>query len=235
MADVQALLDTLSGFARTVTSGYDVSDVLHDLNERVTQVLHLSGAGVSLLQDDRLRHVAALDESVTRLEQLQESHQAGPCVDATNLGHPVAVDDLRDGAWAARWPDYCAAAATLGIVAVAGVPMTAGDRAVGSIDLYDRQPRRWAEEDLQAATTLADIATAYVVNASELEQQRRTAEQLQRALDSRIVIEQAKGILSAANGVSVDEAFQLLRRHARGHNARIHEVAAAVVHLGLRP
>ncbi len=90
------------------------------------------------------------------------------------------------------------------------------------------------DEDTAAARVLADIATSYIVNASELEQAHRTAEQLQDALDSRIVIEQAKGILAADGVVSMDEAFALLRRHARSHTASLRSVAEAVVNLGLR-
>ena len=95
--------------------------------------------------------------------------------------------------------------------------------------------RDWTADDLDAARILADMATSYVINASELDRQRRVNEQLKEALASRIVIEQAKGALAAERGISVDEAFEVLRRHARSHSMNLRKVADAVVTLGLRP
>jgi AmiR/NasT family two-component response regulator len=107
--------------------------------------------------------------------------------------------------------------------------------AIGALNLYDDSVRAWTTGDLQIAAVLADIATGYVVHASQLQKQRDLASHLQQALDSRIIIEQAKGVLANAYSTSVDEAFARLRRHARNHNARVSDVASAVVNLGLRP
>lgn len=113
--------------------------------------------------------------------------------------------------------------------------MMVDSRALGALNLYADQPRQWSDDDLAAARVLADMATSYIVNASELERAQRTAEQLQEALDSRIVIEQAKGILAADGRLEMDQAYQVLRRHARNHSASLRSVAEAVVNLGLRP
>ena len=164
---------------------------------------------------------------------MQDAHQSGPCRDAITSGDIISVADLHTQT--RRWPAYVRQAAAVGIVAAAGIPMGFGDAVLGAIDLYDSQTRDWTGDDLRVAGVLADVATAYVVNASTLDRQRRTTEQLREALESRVIIEQAKGILAADPKVTVDDAFIRLRRHARSHNANLHDVAHAVVHLGLRP
>ena len=128
-----------------------------------------------------------------------------------------------------RWPEYAHAAKTAGIRAVAGIPMLAEGSAVGAVNLYDKEPRNWPAEDLRVAAVFANIATGYLVHASAAQQHQRTTEQLHQALSTRVIIEQAKGVLATQRDIDVDEAFLLLRAHARGHGARIHDVARAVV------
>lgn len=199
----------------------------------MSEVLDISGAGVSLVQDDRLRFATSDDERVAGLERLQEETQEGPCVDAVRTGEVVTVDDLSLGQ--PRWPVYEAHAREIGVAAVAGIPMHPDGASLGALDLYSDSPRSWSAGDLDRARVLADVATGYLVNASRADNERRLAEQLQAALDSRIVIEQAKGIISAHRDISIDEAFQRLRKHANDHNATLRATAEAVVELGLRP
>ena len=104
---------------------------------------------------------------------------------------------------------------------------------MGSLNIYDERTRNWSDGDVRAARVLADMAVGYVINASQLEQAERTREQLQEALESRVVIEQAKGMLANANGITIDEAFGRLRRHARSSRLPLREVATAVVESGL--
>ena len=166
---------------------------------------------------------------------MQEAHQSGPCVDAVRTGTPVTVSDLTAHPDAAtRWPDYVVQANALGVRAVAGIPMVTDKGVIGAVNSYDAAPHNWSPQDLALARILADMATGYLVHASALARERRTSQQLRLALETRIVIEQAKGILANAEGISIDTAFERLRKHARGHNARIHDVAYAVVHLELR-
>jgi len=223
------LLDSLQRFARALTSGYGIGDVLHNLTEEMTDVLDLTGAGVTLVHDGQQRFVTAAIDAIATLERVQEQWQAGPCIDAVATGRPVAVPDIAAGDASKRWPDYTVAAKTAGIQAVAGIPMLAEGVAVGAVNLYDSQLRDWSAEDLRVATTFADIATGYLTHASAARQQQRTAEQLQQALNTRLIIEQAKGVLAVKRETSVDDAFQILRKYARDHNARIHDVARAVV------
>ena len=233
MADQKLLTQTLSEFASTLVKDFSISDVLHDLAERATAVVGADGAGVSLQHAGHLRFATALDEWSSNLERVQETEQAGPCVDALQAGEAVAVADLTEAD--RGWGAYGQAAREAGIVAVAGIPMRLNGEKIGTLNIYSNTRREWSEEDLGAAGVLADIATSYVINASKLAQQRRINEQLQEALDSRIVIEQAKGILSAERSIPIDEAFELLRQHARSHRAALRSVAEAVVNLGLRP
>jgi GAF domain-containing protein len=233
MADQRLLTQTLSEFASTLVKDFSISDVLHDLAERATAVVGADSAGVSLQQAGHLRFATALDERCSNLERVQESEQAGPCVDALRRGEAIAVADLAEAV--GGWGNYGQAARKAGIAAILGVPMRLDGEKIGTLNIYSNTRRQWSGEDLDAARVLADIATSYVINASKLAQQRRINEQLQEALDSRIVIEQAKGILAAERGISIDEAFELLRQHARSHRAALRSVAEAVVSLGLRP
>src|SRR3954451_24502389 len=202
------LLDSLERFAAALTSGYGIGDVLHNLTEEMAEVLSLTGAGVTLVHDGQQRFVTAALEAIANLEREQEKWQSGPCIDAVASAVPVAVSDIAAEVVSERWPEYTVAAKTAGIQSVAGIPMLAEQEAIGAVNLYDSQPRNWSAEDLRVATIFASIATGYLAHAPPPQQQQRTAEQLQQALNTRLVIEQAKGVLAAKRGISVDDAFQ---------------------------
>ncbi len=231
---VDALLDTLERFAATLTGNDAISDVLRKLAEQVAVVLGVSGAGVVRVRQGRLSDVIATVEAIADLERVVAAREIGPCADAMRSRQPVVVGDLTGGDLAQRWPEYVAQAEDAEIRAVAAVPMFAGERVLGVLGLYDGARHTWTDEDLRVARIMANIASCYLVHASELEL-RETNEQLRTALSSRIIIEQAKGVLAEAGGITIDEAFEVLRKHSRDHNARIHDVAAAVVNLHMRP
>lgn len=233
MYDQLDLLRTLSAFTGDLVSDYDMEDMLERLAERVTAVLGLVGSGVSLDVDGRLSFVSAVAGPVAQLERLQETLQRGPCVDSCYSGLPVAVGDVREAE--DRWGDYTQVALDLGIHAVAGIPMTLKGKGIGALNLYAAEVRDWSPEDVAAAQALADMATAYLANASRLQHQVDLSDQLARALSSRVVVEQAKGVLAEAAGIGVDEAFQRIRAWARNHNTPLHTVATQVVEEGLRP
>jgi hypothetical protein len=230
--DQPLFLRTLSNFARALPASYDVKTVLTDFAGSVTGVLGLSGSGVSLAEDGRLRFVTAVSATSSDLERVQERYQRGPCRRAFDTGRTVSVRDVREAP--DEWPEFADAARQLGIAGVAGVPMRLADNIIGAMDLYAAEPRDWSEEDLSVAGVLADVVTSYIVNASTLRQQQQLNEQLQSALDSRIVIEQAKGITAQHDGITLDEAYQRMRRHARDHNGSVRMVADAIVRVGLR-
>jgi len=198
----------------------------------VTAVLGLSGSGVTMAEDGRLRFVTAVSQASGELERSQEQHQAGPCRDAYETGEVVRVTDVRKES--ARWPQFATAAKRLEVAGVAGIPMRLADKIIGALNLYSPEPRAWSDGDVAVAAVLADVATSYVVNASKLRQQEQLSEQLQQALETRVVIEQAKGITAYKNAISVDQAYQRMRGHARSNNASLRVVAEAIVAVGLQ-
>ena len=232
MVDQGPLFEALSDLSRVLVEKYDVSDGLHDLVERSATVAGVAGAAVSVRAGDALAFASAVDESIVTIERAQEAARRGPCVDADHGGEPVVVAVLADAA--ERWPEVVAAATEVGVHAAAAFPMLLDGDVVGVLDLYDTEAREWSEEDLRAGRWLADMVTAYVVLDSRLRSAENLATQLQYALDNRVIIEQAKGMLAADRQISVDEAFEVLRRHSRDHNLPVREVAAAVVKNGLR-
>lgn len=231
MYDHQLYLRTLSEFTRVLLTPYDVHVVLRELTDRVAGVLGVVGAGVGLAQGDRLEFDPRVSGDVSDLEGIQQETQEGPCVAAFTSGKIVRISDL--AADSQEWPDFRRTAARLGIRAVASIPMRLGEQSVGAMDLYDDRPRDWEQEDMNAAVVMADMATSYLINSSKHQQQVELSAQLQYALDHRLVIEQAKGMIAARHDVTPDEAFERLRRHARSRGATVQAVANAVVKLGM--
>jgi GAF domain-containing protein len=230
--DQRLFLRTLSRFAEILPKHYDLEAVLSELTESVTAVLGLSGSGVTMAEEGELRFVTAVGEASGELERNQEEQQAGPCHDAYETGRVIRVTDVR--LESERWPEFSATATRVGVAGVAGIPMRLADEIIGAVNLYSPDPREWSDEDVAVARVLADVATSYVVNASKLHQQEQLSEQLQQALESRVVIEQAKGITAYKHTVSVDRAYELMRRHARNNNASLRVVAEAIVAVGLQ-
>jgi len=230
--DQSLFLRTLSRFAVVLPAHYDLEAVLAELTDSVTSVLGLSGSGVTMAEEGQLRFVTAVSQASGDLERKQEEQQASPCRDAFETGVVIRVTDVR--LESARWPEFSAAAIRLGVAGVAGIPMRLADEIIGALNLYSPDPREWSDGDIAVAGVLADVATSYVVNASKLRQQEQLSEQLQEALESRVIIEQAKGITAQQNAVTVDQAYQLMRRHARNNNASLRLVAEAIVAVGLQ-
>jgi GAF domain-containing protein len=227
------LLDVLKRFARTIAGRFDVSDVLYELGDRIIEILDADAAGVCLGgTDGLLRFITASNDAGVRMEATQQETQQGPCYEAYRTTMPVLIEDLSAHD---DWALFRARGAEVGFCAVAGIPMTLDGEPFGSVNIYQRTTRQWADDDVAAALVLADIATSYVVHSTRLDEAHRVNQQLERALESRIYIEQAKGLLAGERAISIDESFQVLRRHARNKNATLRSVAEAVVKLGLRP
>lgn len=231
MVDDALLEQEVTRFALRLVTEYPVSDVLHDVMDATTAIFGIRGAGTSLARDDRLSFATAHPAAIAALEGSQEQEQSGPCVDAYRHGRPVLVTDVTAPPQA--WPRLAAVARQSDIVAIAAFPLWLNGSRLGSLDLYDTGPRTWTPEEVHAAELLAALTTGYLVNASRLDRVRHTAEQLQAALESRVVIEQAKGRIAGERGISVDQAFELLRAHARRTQAPLRDIAQAVVHLDL--
>jgi len=231
--DQSLFMKTLSRFSVVLPEHHDLdAAALAELTKGVTAVLGLGGSGVTMAEEGRLHFVTAVTQDSKELERSQEDHQEGPCRDAYETGEVVRVTDVRKES--ARWPHYSATATRLGLAGVAGIPMRDGGEVIGALNVYSREPRDWSDQDIAVAVVLADVATSYVLNASKLHDQQHLSEQLQGALESRVVIEQAKGITAQQKSVSVDQAYQLIRGHARNNHASLRVVAEAIVAVGLQ-
>jgi len=231
--DQQLFMKTLSRFSVVLPEHHDLdAAALAELTKSVTAVLGLGGSGVTMAERGQLQFVTAVTPDSKELERSQQEHQEGPCRDAYETGEVVRVTDVRHES--TRWPDYSATATRLGVAGVAGIPMRHGDEVIGALNIYSSEPREWSDEDIAVAVVLADVATSYVLNASKLHDQEQLSEQLQEALESRIVIEQAKGITAQKRSVTIDHAYQLMRGHARSNHASLRTVAHAIVEVGLR-
>jgi len=217
----------LQAFAATIAGDYDVSDVLHRVCDHLVEVVGGAGAGVSLLDGGgQVRFAAATSTAVGGIERYQEDAQDGPCAVALRTGKPVVIGDVCGDR---RWPAYCDAVQANGMRAVLAVPLVVREDRIGAVDVYDVEARRWSDHDVAAATVLAQMATAYVIRANATAEVERVNEQLQQALESRIVIEQAKGRLAGERGIDVDDAFEVIRGHARSHNETVRSVAERIV------
>ena len=232
MYDQPLFLQTLSRFAVILPARYNLQEALTELTESVTSVLGLFGSGVTMANDGRLRHVTTVIQASGELERNHVQQHPRPCRDAYATGEVIRVTDLREES--TRWPEFSVIATRLAMAGVAAIPMRLADHTIGTLNLYSTEPREWSDEDIAVAGVLADVATSYVVNASKLRQQEQLIEQLQDALDSRIVIEQAKGITAHQHSVTIEQAYQLIRRHARNNNASLRMVAEAIVAVGLQ-
>ncbi len=225
----QRLARAFVEFSDTLVGDYDVLDFLVRLCERCAEVLEVAAAG-ALLTDGRgrLGLVAASTEAVKVLETLQVQRREGPCVDAWRQGERVVVADLRRGA-SRRWPVFTPRALASGVVAVCAFPMRLrGDR-IGALNVFQVAPGAFDEAALEAGQALADVATIAILQARAVEDAARLADQLEHALRSRVVIEQAKGVLAERLGIDPDAAFMRLRRYARVHGLRLTGVASRVV------
>ena len=218
MYDQQLFMKTLSRFSVVLPEHHDLdAAALAELTRSVTAVLGLGGSGVTMAEEGQLQFVTAVSPDSEELERSQEEHQEGPCRDAYETGEVVRVTDVRQES--ARWPHYSATATGLGVAGVVGIPMRNGDEIIGALNLFSREPREWSDQDIAVAVVLGNVATSYVLNAAKLHDQEQLSKQLQQALDSRVVIEQAKGITAHRKSVTVDHAYQLMRGHARNNNA----------------
>ncbi|UFU07540.1 GAF and ANTAR domain-containing protein [Ruania halotolerans] len=227
----QRFIELAADFTEKLVTPYDVNEALLDLAEKLTELLNLAGSGVTLGVDGQVRAATAVPPPLTALEQFQEDHQMGPCVTAYRTGEVVTISDLDAEV---SWPGYHDVAAQVGVRAVAGIPMKLAGTTVGALNMYHAEPHSWVESDLLAARVMSNMATAYLIHSSTLNQKTELSAQLQHALDSRVLIEQAKGVLAQTHAISMSGAYELLRGHARSHGLKVRAVAYEVVENGLR-
>ncbi len=226
--DGKLLSETFVELTDTMVADFDMIDFLHVLTDRIVKLLDVSAAGL-LLADPRgeLRVVAASNETARLLELFQLQNDQGPCLDCFRTGEPVQAADL--DAEAQRWPRFAAAARGSGFAAVQALPMRLRDQVIGALNLFRASPGAFDPGDVRIGQALADVATVSLLHERNLRDSDTLNEQLQTALNSRVVIEQAKGKLAERHGLDMEQAFGLLRDYARSNNLRLADVAQAFI------
>ena len=226
--DQELLAETFVELTDTMVAGFDVIDFLHVLTDRSAKLLDVSAAGL-LLADPRgeLRVVAASSEAARLLELFQLQSDQGPCLDCFRAGQPVSAADLNTEEQ--RWPQFAAAARQAGFSAVQALPMRLRDQVIGALNLFRASPGAFDLADVRVAQALADVATISLLHERNLRHGDILNEQLQTALNSRVVIEQAKGKLAERLGLDMEQAFNLLRDYARNRNLRLADLAQAFI------
>jgi len=221
------LTETFVELADTLVSNFDVADLLHTLAVRSADLFDLDAAGIMLADRVGTLHVVgSSDEHARVLELFELQNREGPCLDCYSSGEPVVEDDL---ASSDRWPNFRREALDAGFHSVQAIPMRLRDQVIGALNLFRLPPGRLDRADLSACRALADVATISLLQDRATEESRVLAGHLQVALNNRTVIEQAKGVLAERADLDMHAAFELLRGHARNHNARLNEVAQALL------
>jgi GAF domain-containing protein len=227
------LAQTFVELADTLVEDFDVVDLLARLGERCVELFDAAAAGL-LLADGRgaLRLMAATNEAMEIVELFQVQNAEGPCLECYLSGEPVQVEDMAGGA--ERWPLFVPVATAAGFRSAHALPLRLRGRVLGALNLFRTTPGHLAPPEIAAAQALADVATIAIVQHRAARDAQALAEQLHLALDSRIVIEQAKGVIAEQVGIGMDAAFAHLRGYARRHRRLLSEVAHDVVERRLR-
>jgi GAF domain-containing protein len=230
----QTLTETFVLLADTLVDDYDVVDLLDLLVTSCVSLLNITAAGI-LLDDQRgnLAVVASSTEETRLLEVFQLQNNEGPCLDCVRMGNPVTSLDIEKES--ARWPLFVPAAMSAGFRSVTAVPLRLRDQTIGGLNLFRDKTEPVSQDDQRLAQALADVATIGILQRRSTHRSTIIAEQLQHALNSRVVIEQAKGVLAERKQVTMDAAFDSLRHHARSHNLKLTDVALAVVRGDIDP
>jgi GAF domain-containing protein len=204
-----------------------VEDALHEIVQTTHAIFDVDGAGLMLADTDHhLRNVAVSDERLGHLEELQILHQEGPCISAFDDKELVGTQDLAEET---RWPLFSPAAVARGVRAVLASPLPYNQDAVGVVAVLSDDPHPWSPEGELALLAFTDLAALLIASMMQGEQQSELAAQLQNALNSRAVIEQAKGVLIGQQGLSAREAYVQLRDQARAQRRKLAVVSAELV------
>lgn len=228
-----ALPQALRELAEVVAEPNTVADVLKAVSEHLRQLLPVDAVGVLLQDPDGGLVVAASSDEIGRqVEVLEADLGEGPCTRSLETGMVITAPDL--AASADEYPSFAPAATDLGVGAIHALPMAFRSDQVGALDLVACEPRELSAEDLAVGQLMADVTTSYVMNSRMLQQQTELAGHLRKALDTRIVVEQAKGVLAERHGITDQAAFERLRAYARDHRRRLGGVAGEVLAGDLR-
>jgi GAF domain-containing protein len=209
------------------TSPITVEAALERIVETADALFQVDGTALMFVdRDQALRNLAVSDQRAADLEALQADLGEGPCIDAFDQKRPVWTDDL-DGE--DRWPSFSGAAVQRSLAAVLASPIPYSDQAVGVVTVFASQPHEWTEAEREAVVAFTELVAMLILNAMEAKERGRLAGELQGALDSRVVIEQAKGVLVGRHAITPRQAFERLRGQARDQRRPISQVAQTVV------
>ena len=226
--DIEQVADAFVEVADTLVADFDLIEFLHSFAGHAAAISGGAAAGVMLSgQDGALHHVGGSSGDARLLELLQIQSDEGPCLDSFRTGEPVVVPDL--AAVEDRWPALVPRALSMGLHAVYAFPMRHRERVIGGLNVFHSHHEGMVPQGARVLQALADLATIALIQEQAVTRAEMVTEQLQVALDSRIVVEQAKGAVARSLDVSVDEAFELLRSHARNGRRRLTDVAHDVV------
>jgi signal transduction protein with GAF and PtsI domain len=221
------LTEILHEFTRTILSPFDLADLLDRLILHTMELLDAEGAGIMLVdRDGELGFAAASGDRVAQMERVQEHSETGVCYHAFTINEVVIASDIDE---LSTWPRYTERARELGFEAVIGVPLNARGQTIGVLNVYREQAGKWTEREVELCEILAAVGAGYILNANEIRAQHELAEQLQGALDTRTIIEQAKGLLMATEGDSAANAFKRLRELSMNANRKLRDVAQELV------
>lgn len=223
-----SVTEAFVSLADSLVGPFDVVELLNDLTEVCARLLDVASAGLLLADHSGVLHVVAASSEETRsLELFQLQRDEGPCLECYRTGIAVSIADLVH--FADRWPQFVPAARKRGFVSVHAVPLRIQDRVLGALGLFGTTVGSLNDDDLSLGQALAHVASVALVTGIASEDQSLLNQQLQIALDSRVLIEQAKGVIAEYSTVTMDEAFELLRQYSRNHNEKLSDVSRALV------
>jgi GAF domain-containing protein len=225
----QQVTEVFVEVADSLIADFDVIDFLHKLTLRCTELLDVAAVGILLADESGLLHVlAASDEHTRVLELFALQHDQGPCVECYRSGRGRVHIDLTDPDVTADWPQFSQGARETGFVQANALPLRLRGRVIGALGLFQTEPGPLGAGDLGLAQALADVATIAILQQRTLAASEAERDQLQYALNSRIAIEQVKGILAERWQLPVDEAFAVFRAYARAHRLKLSELAREI-------
>ena len=224
----ERLAEVFVEMADTLVDDFDLIEFLQAVTAYSSELVDARAAGLLLADHHgRLQVMAASDERAEMLELFQVQMREGPCLDCFRQSEPVVNTDLREASQ--RWPVFAPRAVDAGFRSVHAFPLRLRQETIGALNLFGTEPAPMNEVDVKMVQALADVATIGLMQERAVRHSEQLSEQLQSALNTRIVIEQAKGALAQIHGVDPDAAFLLLRAYCRGRGLRLSEVARAVI------
>ena len=204
-----------------------VEDAIREIVQTTHSMFAVDGAGLMLCDSEQhLRSVAATDDRFAHLEELQIRHQEGPCIQAYDLKELIGATDLEQED---RWPMFSRAAVKRDVRAVLASPLPYNQHAVGVVAVLSEQSRPWSPANELALLAFTDLAALLIASVLQGQRQTELADQLQGALHSRRLIEQAKGVLMGTQGVPARDAYAQLRSKARSERRKLIEVCAELI------